>query len=125
MSSSNNESGHNDNLTRNHDLVFTAPELFLLVLLLLMSLLGLLLCLESTDCVQKLLEERKRMRKALQYKPSEELSRISPEQGGVVITPVKDLEQEIDNNLTKDEMKNQVENLKKVEMTTDLEIESL
>ena len=75
--------------------------------------------------MQKLLEERKRMRKALQYKPSLELSRVSPEQGGVVRSPVKDLGQEMDNDQSKDDMKSQVENIKKGVMATDLEIESL
>ena len=129
MSSSNRESGQNENLTniynRIHMLDFTAPELFLLVLLVVMSLVGLLLCLESNDCVKKLLEERKRMRKALQYKPSEELSRVSRHQEEVVLKPVKDVGKENDDDNTDDVMEIQVKDQNRSSVATDLEIESL
>ena len=104
---------------------FTAPELFLLVLLVVMSLVGLLLCLESNDCVKKLLEERKRMRKALQYKPSEELSRVSRHQEEVVLKPVKDVGKENDDDNTDDVLEIQVKDQNRSSVATDLEIESL
>ena len=118
MSTSNEDSEPNADLTHiyNNNQSYTVPELFLLVLLVVMSLIALLLCLESTDCVQKILEERKRLRKALQYKPSEEVSRVSPWSGDnreVVITPVEDVtnDEENDYDETNDVVVTKVENL--------------
>ena len=70
--SSEDSSEHNDDLTHVYDDEgsYTVPEILLLSLLLMLGLVALFLCMESTDCVQKLLQERKRLRKALQYKPS-------------------------------------------------------
>ena len=118
MSTSNEDSDSNADLTNiyNNNQSYTVPELFLLVLLVVMSLVALLLCLESTDCVQKMLEERKRLRKALQYKPSEEVSRVSPWSGDnreVVITPVEDVsnDEENANDNSNDVVVTKVENL--------------
>ena len=130
MSTSNEDSEPNADLTHiyNNNQSYTVPELFLLVLLVVMSLVALLLCLESTDCVQKMLEERKRLRKALQYKPSEEVSRVSPWSGDnreVVITPVEDVTNDADNNNddTNDVVVTKVENLTRAATAPEIKIE--
>ena len=130
MSTSNEDSEPNADLTHiyNNNQSYTVPELFLLVLLVVMSLIALLLCLESTDCVQKILEERKRLRKALQYKPSEEVSRVSPWSGDnreVVITPVEDVtnDEENDYDETNDVVVTKVENLTRGATAPEIKIE--
>ena len=132
MSKSQEDSEPNADLTYfyNNNQSYTVPELFLLVLLVVMSLIALLLCLESTDCVQKILEERKRLRKALQYKPSEEVSRVSPWSGDnreVVITPVEDVtnDEENDYDETNDVVVTKVENLTRAATAPVPEIEHL
>ena len=128
MSTNNEDSEPNADLIHiyNDNQSYTAPELFLLVLLVVMSLIGLLLCLESTDCVQKMLEERKRLRKALQYKPSEEVSRVSPWSGDnrdVVITPVEDVtkDEDNDNDNADDVVVTKVENLTRAATAPEIE----
>ena len=130
MSTSNEDSDSNADLTHiyNNNQSYTVPELFLLVLLVVMSLIALLLCLESSDCVQKMLEERKRLRKALQYKPSEEVSRVSPWSGDnreVVITPVEDVTNDADNNNddTNDVVVTKFENLTRAATAPEIKIE--
>ena len=130
MSTSNEDSEPNADLTHiyNNNQSYTVPELLLLVLLVVMSLIALLLCLESTDCVQKILEERKRLRKALQYKPSEEVSRVSPWSGDnreVVITPVQDVTNYEDNDYdeTNDVVVTKVENLTRGATAPEIKIE--
>ena len=132
MSTSNEDSEPNADLTHiyNNNQSYTVPELFLLVLLVVMALIALLLCLESTDCVQKILEERKRLRKALQYKPSEEVSRVSPWSGDnreVVITPVEDVtnDEENANDNSNDVVVTKVENLTRAATAPVPEIEHL
>ena len=127
MSTNNEDSEPNADLTHiyNDNQSYTAPELFLLVLLVVMSLIALLLCLESTDCVQKMLEERKRLRKALQYKPSGELSRVSPWSGDnrdVVITPIEDVTSN-DNGNTDEVVVTKVKKLTRSATAPDSEIE--
>ena len=129
MSTNNEDSEPNADLTHiyNDNQSYTVPELFLLVLLVVMSLIGLLLCLESTDCVQKMLEERKRLRKALQYKPSENLSRVSPWSGDnrdVVITPIEDVTSN-DNGNTDEVVVTKVKKLTRSATAIDPEIEHL
>ena len=130
MSESQEDSEPNADLTHiyNNNQSYTVPELFLMVLLVVMSLIALLLCLESTDCVQKILEERKRLRKALQYKPSEEVSRVSPWSGDnreVVITPVEDVtnDEENDYDETNDVVVTKVENLTRGATAPEIKIE--
>ena len=132
MSTNNEDSEPNADLTHiyNDNQSYTVPELFLLVLLVVMFLIGLLLCLESTDCVQKLVEERKRLRKALQYKPSEELSRVSPWTGDdreVVITPFEDVtkDEDNDNGNTDEVVVTEVKKLTRSATAPDPEIENL
>ena len=128
MSTNNEDSEPNADLTHiyNDNQSYTVPELFLLVLLVVMSLIALLLCLESTDCVQKMLEERKRLRKALQYKPSGEVSRVSPWSGDnrdVVITPVEDVikDEDNDNDNADDVIVTKVENLTRAATAPEIE----
>ena len=130
MSKSKEDSEPNADLTHiyKNNQSYTVPELFLLVLLVVLSLIALLLCLESTDCVQKILEERKRLRKALQYKPSEEVSRVSPWSGDnreVVITPVEDVtnDEENDYDETNDVVVTKVENLTRGATAPEIKIE--
>ena len=73
--------------------LFTVPETYILALVGVFILIAMLLCLGK--CFQKLLEKRKRMKKALQYNPGEDLSRVSPGQGDnidIMVTPVEDVQ---------------------------------
>ena len=63
-------------VTYDSDVNFSAPELFLFGMLLAMVVIALLLYLDTHGWIQRLMEERKRLRKALQYKPNDD--RVTP-----------------------------------------------
>ena len=59
----------------------------------------LVLCLESTRCLQKMYEKRKRLKRALHYLPSEELSKLN-NRVDCVETPREDTEDCLDRDTT-------------------------
>ena len=80
MSSENHH--HKENVTSyENDMSITAPELMILVLLGMCVVIAMLLCLDTHKCIEKLLDKRKRLTKALQYHPSEDLTRVTPGPG--------------------------------------------
>ena len=88
MSSENHHHKEEFTLYEN-DMSITAPELMILVLLGMCVVIAMLLCLDTQKCVQTLLIKRKRLAKALQYQPSEDLTRVTPWPGENKIDFVK------------------------------------
>ena len=64
-----------------NDLSITVPELMILGLLGVCAVIAMLLCLDTHKCLQTILIKRKRLTKALQYQPSEDLTRVTPGPG--------------------------------------------
>ena len=109
---------------------YSVPEILLLSLLVVMSLIALVLCIESNNWVQKILEKRKRLRKALQYKPSEDSTRVSPGPGDnrdIMVTPVEDITIVVpaDTNSIEDVVVTKIENLARDATAPVIEVENL
>ena len=118
MSSNHRESEHEHAVSHIYEnrTSYSVPEILLLSLLVVMSLIALVLCMESNNWVQKILEKRKRLRKALQYKPSEDSARVSPgplDSRDIVVTPVEDITIVVpaDTNSIEDVIVTKIENL--------------
>ena len=101
-------------VTYNSNLNFSAPELFLFGMLLAMVVIALLLYLDTHGWIQRLMEERKRLRKALQYKPNDD--RVTP-----VENPDKEAEKDGEkiNDLIVEPKKDQKENQTDSELNND------
>ena len=78
MSELSNNDGKSEIHVYNHDMFLTVPEMMILGVLMVFMMTSLVLCLDGTRCLQKMIDERKKLKKALQYQPSEDLSRVDP-----------------------------------------------
>ena len=66
--------------------------------------MGLIICLDAHRCLQKLLDERKRLKKAKQYLVSDDLTKVTPEMGEnkVATIDMEDKDEDNENQVDKD-----------------------